>query len=137
MIQVCKTAEENTHLSSGEAIQNVVEFLWQMLYYLPLEPFFIILSPFLKKRIYTSLQRMLEKWADKSLVKFNKKCTVLHLGRHNPMHQYMLAAAQLESSFTGKDRGGGEGAVPVDTELTTARNAPLWQEKSQQHPGLH
>ncbi|KAK4829110.1 hypothetical protein QYF61_002148 [Mycteria americana] len=28
----------------------------------------------------------LEKWADKNLLKFNKKCKVLHLGRNNPRY---------------------------------------------------
>lgn len=33
----------------------------------------------------------LEKWADKDLMKFNKKCRVLHVGRDSTRHQYMLA----------------------------------------------
>ncbi|KAK4831251.1 hypothetical protein QYF61_016483 [Mycteria americana] len=33
------------------------------------------------------------------------KCQVLHLGRNNPMHQYMLGADQLESNFAEKDLG--------------------------------
>ncbi|XP_068278017.1 LOW QUALITY PROTEIN: uncharacterized protein [Nyctibius grandis] len=45
----------------------------------------------------------LEKWAGRSLVRFNEgKGTVLHLGRNNPMHQYMLEADRLESSFAEK-----------------------------------
>jgi len=37
-------------------------------------------------------------------MKFNKwKCKVLHLRRNNPMPQYMLGAARLESSLTEKD----------------------------------
>ncbi|KAK4807024.1 hypothetical protein QYF61_000353 [Mycteria americana] len=49
----------------------------------------------------------LEKWAGRSLVRFSKgKCKVLHLGRNNPMHQYMLEADQLESSLAEKDLGG-------------------------------
>lgn len=28
----------------------------------------------------------LEKWVDRKLMKFNKKCKVLDLGRNNPMH---------------------------------------------------
>lgn len=50
----------------------------------------------------------LEKWAGRSLMKINKKeCQVLHLERKNPRHhQYMLGAAQLESSLA-------EGALSV------------------------
>ncbi|KAK4829689.1 hypothetical protein QYF61_006064 [Mycteria americana] len=58
---------------------------------------------------YTAIQRdlkTLEKWDDRNLMKFNKeKYEVLHLGRNNPMHQYMLGATQLESSFAEKDWG--------------------------------
>lgn len=44
----------------------------------------------------------LEKWANRSLKKSNKKCRVLHPGRNNPRHQDVLGAAWLESSFAGK-----------------------------------
>ncbi|KAK4811273.1 hypothetical protein QYF61_023325 [Mycteria americana] len=45
----------------------------------------------------------LEKWADRNLMKFsNDKYKVLHLGRNNPMHQYLLGADQLESSLAEK-----------------------------------
>ncbi|KAK4807114.1 hypothetical protein QYF61_018455 [Mycteria americana] len=48
----------------------------------------------------------LEKWANRNLMKFNKgKCQVLHLGRNNPRHQYMLGASQLERIFAEKDLG--------------------------------
>jgi len=48
----------------------------------------------------------LEKWADWNLMQFNKgKCNILHMGRNNPRHQYLLGADQLESSFTEKDLG--------------------------------
>ncbi|KAK4829514.1 hypothetical protein QYF61_005153 [Mycteria americana] len=47
-----------------------------------------------------------EKGADKNLMKFNKgKCKVLHVGRNNPSHQYMLGANQPESNFAEKDLG--------------------------------
>ena len=48
----------------------------------------------------------LEKWADRNLMQFSKgKCKVLHLGRNNPRHQYMLGDAQLENSLEEKDLG--------------------------------
>ncbi|KAK4823861.1 hypothetical protein QYF61_007509 [Mycteria americana] len=55
----------------------------------------------------------LEKWVARNLVQFNKgKCKVLHLGRNNPRHQYILGAVQLGGSFAEKDLG-----VPVDTKF--------------------
>ena len=33
----------------------------------------------------------LKKWADRNIMQFNKgKCKVLHMGRNNPRHQYIL-----------------------------------------------
>jgi len=55
----------------------------------------------------------LEEWADKSLMKFNKKGKVLHLGQNNPRQEYVLGATQLESSFAKKDLG-----ILVDAKLT-------------------
>ncbi|PKU31221.1 rna-directed dna polymerase from mobile element jockey-like [Limosa lapponica baueri] len=62
----------------------------------------------------------LEKWADENLLKFNKKCKVLHLVRNNPMHQYMLGATQLESSLAEKFLG-----VLVDTKLNMSQQGAL------------
>ncbi|KAK4821756.1 hypothetical protein QYF61_000817 [Mycteria americana] len=68
----------------------------------------------------------LEKWADRYLVKFNKeKCKVLHLGRNNPMHQYMLGATQLQNSFAENDLG-----FLVDTKFNRSQQCALVAEKA-------
>ncbi|KAK4827015.1 hypothetical protein QYF61_013149 [Mycteria americana] len=60
----------------------------------------------------------LEKWADRNLMKFNnEKCKVLCWGRNNLTCQYMLGAAQLESSFAEK--------VLVDTRLNKSQQSAL------------
>ncbi|KAK4823863.1 hypothetical protein QYF61_007511 [Mycteria americana] len=62
----------------------------------------------------------LEKWAERDL-KFKKgKCEVLHLGRNNPMHLYVLGANQLERCLAEKDLG-----IPVNTELNMSQQCPL------------
>ena len=39
----------------------------------------------------------LEKCTDRNFTKFSKeRCKVLHLGRNNPQHQYLLGGAQLQ-----------------------------------------
>jgi len=46
----------------------------------------------------------LESWVE---MKFHKdKCSILHVGRNNPMHQYRLVADLLESSSAERDLGG-------------------------------
>ena len=46
----------------------------------------------------------LVKWAERNIVKFNKrKCEVLHLRRNNTTHQYVLGADWLESSLAEED----------------------------------
>lgn len=62
----------------------------------------------------------LEKWADRNLREFNKKCKVLHLSRNYPMQQSMLGATQLEGSFA--EKGGGSWWTPGWTQT---RNVPL------------
>lgn len=40
----------------------------------------------------------LEKWADRYLLKFNKKRKVLQPGTNNPMHQYVLGALSWKAA---------------------------------------
>ncbi|PKU47575.1 rna-directed dna polymerase from mobile element jockey-like [Limosa lapponica baueri] len=55
--------------------------------------------------IQSDLNR-LEKWANRNLMKFNRrKYKVPHLGRNNPSHQHTLKATHLENSFAEKDLG--------------------------------
>lgn len=45
----------------------------------------------------------LAKWANRNLMKFNKKCEVLYLGENSSMLQRILGATQLESSLAEID----------------------------------
>lgn len=65
----------------------------------------------------------LEKWLDGNLMKFNnRECKVLHLGRNNCRHSYMLEDNCLES-FAEEDLG-----VLMDAKLNGhTSNVPLWQ----------
>ncbi|KAK4828098.1 hypothetical protein QYF61_023460 [Mycteria americana] len=66
----------------------------------------------------------LERWHLKDLKvkkwKIFFQCEVLHLGRNNAKHQYMLGTTQLESSFAEKDLG-----VLVDTKLNMSYQCVL------------
>ena len=68
----------------------------------------------------------LENWAERKLMRFNKgNCSVLHLGRNNPMHQYMLEVGLLESSSEERDLG-----VLVDDRLPMSQQCALVAKKA-------
>lgn len=72
----------------------------------------------------------LEKWADKHLMMFNKKCKVLYLGRNNPRHQHVLGATQLQCSLAEKDVG-----VLVNTRLNMSQQHALTERNANSNLG--
>jgi len=77
---------------------------------------------------HASIQRdldRLEKWANRNLMKFNnERCEVLHLGRNNARHQYMLRATQLGSILAEKELG-----VLMDTKFSMSQQCALAAKK--------
>ena len=67
----------------------------------------------------------LEEWASKNLMKFSKKCRIMHQGKHHPGVQHRLGSTWLESSSVERDLG-----VLVDRKLNMSKQCAAAAKKA-------
>lgn len=76
------------------------------------------------------IQHNLDRLSDKNLKVQQGKLEVLHMGKNNSRHQYMLWVTQTESSSSKKDLG-----VLVDTKMNISQQCALATKKANSIPG--
>lgn len=74
---------------------------------------------------HTVIQHNLDRLSDENLKVQQGKLEVLHLGKNNSRHQYMLWSTQLQSHFSAKDLGSLVGTNSVESACFATKKAAI------------